>query len=403
MIKTSIVWDFRKRTASGKEGPLEVRICIDRKNYYVNTGIKVRKSEWKHGEIVNRDDSGTLMSRLNIIYKRIEDEINAVMEGGGAIDVADIKRKAWASRVDNESTAFLDWLAEQAERLTHVEGTVKHYRTMIRRLTEFGQIRRWSDVTAENIWAWDSWLHQLEKPQSDADRKAGRPVERISDAAVYNYHKCLKAMLNRAVMFDRIQVNPYARMRGKFRRGERERVDFLTDDEIDAFMSLHPLAGSDMAVSRDLFVFQMFTGMAFSDMQSFSIDDYKSVGGRMVNTGERLKTGVAYISQLLPPVTEVLEKYNYQLPKIVNSKYNYCLKALGMACGIERPLHSHMARHTFATYMLRHGVRIEHVSKMLGHTNITQTQRYAKIVAADIHDDFDRIAKNMNKKKDKGR
>jgi site-specific recombinase XerD len=32
---------------------------------------------------------------------------------------------------------------------------------------------------------------------------------------------------------------------------------------------------------------------------------------------------------------------------------------------------------------------------MLGHTNISQTQRYAKIVASDIHDDFDRIAKEM--------
>jgi site-specific recombinase XerD len=35
---------------------------------------------------------------------------------------------------------------------------------------------------------------------------------------------------------------------------------------------------------------------------------------------------------------------------------------------------------------------------MLGHTNITQTQRYAKIVAADIHDDFERIAEGMKNK-----
>jgi hypothetical protein len=34
---------------------------------------------------------------------------------------------------------------------------------------------------------------------------------------------------------------------------------------------------------------------------------------------------------------------------------------------------------------------------MLGHTNITQTQRYAKIVAADIHHDFERVANEMKK------
>jgi site-specific recombinase XerD len=54
-----------------------------------------------------------------------------------------------------------------------------------------------------------------------------------------------------------------------------------------------------------------------------------------------------------------------------------------------------MARHTFATWMLRQGVPIEHVSKMLGHTNIAQTQRYAKIVAEDIHSDFRKVAKKL--------
>ena len=58
-------------------------------------------------------------------------------------------------------------------------------------------------------------------------------------------------------------------------------------------------------------------------------------------------------------------------------------------------MHSHMARHTFATWMLRNQVPIEHVSKMLGHTNITQTQRYAKIVAEDIHNDYRKVAEKL--------
>ena len=60
--------------------------------------------------------------------------------------------------------------------------------------------------------------------------------------------------------------------------------------------------------------------------------------------------------------------------------------------GIKTRLHSHLARHTFATWMLRHGVSIENVSKMLGHTNIKQTQRYAKVQAQAVYDDFERIA-----------
>jgi hypothetical protein len=32
---------------------------------------------------------------------------------------------------------------------------------------------------------------------------------------------------------------------------------------------------------------------------------------------------------------------------------------------------------------------------MLGHTNITQTQRYAKVLAESVHEDFDMVAKKM--------
>ena len=81
-----------------------------------------------------------------------------------------------------------------------------------------------------------------------------------------------------------------------------------------------------------------------------------------------------------------------------NADYNRQLKAIQVMSGINTRLHSHLARHTFATYMLRNGVKIEHVSRMLGHTNITQTQRYAKVLAQDIHDEFDRIEKKLNKK-----
>ena len=389
MITTAIVWDHRGRTKAGCEGPLEVRVTVDRKPYYINTGIKVRKNEFKAGTIVNRPDADTLRTRLNIIYHKIEDAINAAINAGIQIDVADIKRRAWVLVADESSTSFLEWCRDQIDMLTHSEGTLKHYQTMLSRLQDFDTIRRWQDLTVENIYKWDAYLHKLTKPQTD---------DPISDGAIYNYHKCLKALLNRAVLFDRLQQNPYDRLKGKFKRGDRERIDFLTDEEMKAFESLHPVAGSKMAMARDLFVFQLYTGLAYSDTQSFDIGDYKLIDGVWKNTGERIKTGVAYTSQLLPPVVSILERYDWQVPRLDNSDYNLCLKTLGMACGIDRPLHSHMARHTFATWMLRHGVPIEHVSKMLGHTNITQTQRYAKIVAADIHDDFERIGEKMKDK-----
>lgn len=81
-----------------------------------------------------------------------------------------------------------------------------------------------------------------------------------------------------------------------------------------------------------------------------------------------------------------------KVPKIDNADYNKLLKVLGMAAGIRTKLHSHIARHTFATWALSHGVKIENVSKMLGHTNIVQTQRYAKVLAEDVHADYENLA-----------
>jgi site-specific recombinase XerD len=63
--------------------------------------------------------------------------------------------------------------------------------------------------------------------------------------------------------------------------------------------------------------------------------------------------------------------------------------------GIKIKMHSHLARHTFATWMLRNGAKIENVSRMLGHTNITQTQRYAKVLAQSVHEEFERVAAKM--------
>jgi site-specific recombinase XerD len=243
-------------------------------------------------------------------------------------------------------------------------------------------------LTTENISEFDAWLHKRKLSTGEA----------ITDAAVYKYHKCLKAILNRAVMFDKIDRNPYDRL--KFRRGESESIEYLTEDEMKAIEKLKVPTGTQIEVARDLFIFQMYTGLSYSDTQAFDFSQYKKVKDKWINTEERIKTGVAYVSSLLPPAVAVLEKYGWTVPKIDNADYNHLLKVVGTMANISTKMHTHLARHTFATWMLRNGAKIENVSRMLGHTNIRQTQRYAKVLAESVHDDFDMVAEKM--KKDKG-
>jgi integrase len=205
-------------------------------------------------------------------------------------------------------------------------------------------------------------------------------------------------MLNRALTFGIIDATPYARLVGKFGSGENENVEYLTEDGMQLILDTHPVPGTQMETVRDLFVIQMFTGLSYSDMQALDIRNYHKDGDAWVSNGKRIKTGVPFVSQLLPPVVDVLERHGWQVPQMPNQKYNAQLKTFGNVIGIER-LHSHLARHTFATYMLSNDVKIQNVMRMLGHKKIQQTMRYAKVLAKDVHDEYGMIAEKLKNKK----
>lgn len=382
MITDSVVFDHRGRAKKG-EGPVEIRITIDRKSYYFLTGVKILRKEFAAGSVVDRPDSDELNERIRIVRSKVLSCINECMKNDLPIDIGSIRKKVWCSSMGSHT--MTEWIEKQLPLLGLRDGTMKHYNTLLMRLGECGLMSGWADVTVENIYKLDAWLHNLQ----------GWDGRKISDAAVYNYHKCLKALLSRAVRTGVITANPYDRLRGEIKRGEKETVSYLTEEEMQRIMALDIPSGTLLAKARDLFVFQMYTGFSYSDAQAFNLKNYRQENGKWVMTGERIKTGVPFVNQLLPPVVDVLERNGWDVPRLCNADYNHALKGLGIAAGLKVQLHSHMARHTFATFMLSNGVAIESVSKMLGHTNITQTQRYAKTLAKTVMDDFDRVAEKL--------
>lgn len=93
----------------------------------------------------------------------------------------------------------------------------------------------------------------------------------------------------------------------------------------------------------------------------------------------------------------MLEKFHSDeretlLPYIKYKNYQTSLKALRLRAGISFPFTTHTARHTFATLItLEQGVPIETVSKMLGHSNVSMTERYAKVTPQKPFEEFDRF------------
>ena len=377
----------------GKPGSLDVRVTIDRKSYYISTGIRVLAKHWA-GAVVVRPDADELNNRLGIIVKRVNEKMNEFIEKRQPIDVDAIKRYIYDGTKSDTGGSMIEWMKKQVPMLQVSEDTRGHYWLLLDRLEQYGQLRSWSDLSVEAIYEWDAWLHQTVKAQV----KKGHPERGGSDGTIYNYHKHMKAMINRAVDFGIIATSPYARLKGKFKRGESDDYEYLTEEQMQRIVDTHPVPGTQMEDVRDLFVFQLFTGLAYSDSQAFDIKNYHKDGDVWVANGKRIKTGVPYVSALLPPVVDVLERHGWHVPTMPNQKYNCLLKTFGSVIGIEG-LHSHLARHSFATWMLSNDAKVQNVMRMLGHKNIKQTMKYAKVLAKDVHDDYNMVGEKLKNKK----
>jgi site-specific recombinase XerD len=88
------------------------------------------------------------------------------------------------------------------------------------------------------------------------------------------------------------------------------------------------------------------------------------------------------------------------LPVYSNQKTNQYLKEIAKEVKIKKQLSFHTARHTFATTItLANGVPIETVSKLLGHTKLSTTQIYARVIDSKISNDIDNLREKLNDEK----
>jgi len=141
---------------------------------------------------------------------------------------------------------------------------------------------------------------------------------------------------------------------------------------------------------RNIFVFCCYTGLAFSDVKDLTEDNIMiGIDNHSWISKHRKKTNVISKIPLLNAAEKLIEKYKNNpvciirgvlFPVPSNQKMNAYLKEIADICGIKKTLTTHSARRTFATtIMLHNGVNMEAVSKMLGHTSLYMTRKYAKV------------------------
>ncbi len=186
----------------------------------------------------------------------------------------------------------------------------------------------------------------------------------------------LKTIFQWAVTNNKLSTNPFMDIKTSCKAKE---VTPLTSDEVAAIEHLE-LVNEGLKKVRDMFLFSCYTGLSFVDLSTLTKQDIQYNGSIYFIKRKRQKTDVEYIIPLSPKAITMLKKYEYKMPTISNQKTNQYLKTIGDCAGVKQSLHFHLARHTALTMMLENGIPLEVVSKIAGHTNIKQTQHYAKIV-----------------------
>ena len=363
-------FDRRKIATKTTKGLLqiEVRVTGTSQRKYISTGVHLYSNQFSDVmgfKCINHDNAIAITAKAHRVYRQIE--AFCLSEKCRSLD--DVKN--WNSD-DSRTTSIVDFIRAELIRKNPSYDVIEYHNSFIRRLEEFGRFVVFADLSYERLLEFDAYL-----------RKSIQ-----SSPTLYKRHSLFKGYINEAMKRGLCKSNPYDFF--KMQKGKSKDPVFLTSEEVERIKSLK--ADIDkIDKARDLFIFQCYTGMAYIDMQNFARSDIQTVEGREVIRSNREKTDESFVLLFLPEAKAVAEKYDYDFPKISNQKYNDFLKLVAASAGVTKNLTSHVARHTFATYLINKGIPIESVSRALGHATIRQTQHYARMLGKKVIDDMSRL------------
>lgn len=381
-IQVRVLFDRKGQATANKPALVQLEVRFNKERKFIGTGVKVNKGQFKNGRIVGRADADVLNDKINALYRHVHDIYKESLSKHIPFSLSMLND----GKVEQSPTPFIDYCKKRTEEKRCSESTKRQNRLFCNTLENFGGINTFEEVTLRNIHLFDDWL------KKHIGIKTNRP---LTDNSVKAYHSRMRAFISEAASFGLIQQNPY----DQFKTGRCQTMPrmYLTMEELDMLRNWQPPKSRDNSRQKalDLFLIQCYTGLSYSDLMStdFTITE-EHEGNLILPRTTRVKTGTQFYIMLLPPVIEILERYDYKLPFFHLAGYTRQLSLIEKETGIGKHITSHVGRHTFATTIaLGSGIPIEVVSKMLGHTNIQTTQIYAKILPKQVVEGFKKIKK----------
>jgi len=364
------IYDRYKKASSIKQAVVELRITHNYKQKYISTGIWLYPNQWKNGKIINCPDIIQISQTLDKLLTDVRQVIYEMM-AEGTIDIFSISARI--ERKKQGTLSFIQYCDQRVEvrKYGKKKDSQERYNRFIRLFTAWGGIKEFEDINDKNIIDYDKYLSSTGmKPYSKWN----------------NYHRFLNSFILDAIDDGYLKRNPY-----KWLNIEKQKISHgidkcLTPNEFKRLKNTTMITASLERV-KDLFVFQTYTCLSYTDLKAFDENNIHTIKGAKVYIGYRRKTNKKYTVPLLSPAMKILRKYTGKLPIISNVRYNEYLKIVAMAAGIDKPISSHWARHTGATLLLNEGIPMQIVSKICGHSSTKITEQvYAKLLDETVVD-----------------
>ena len=376
----------RKVKADGTTS-IMCRISIDGKNSTVTTGIYCRPEDWdsKQQEITVIRENNLLKEFRQQVERAYED----IIKEQGVISAVLLKNTI--TKPDMVAVNLLQAGEVERERL-RVRSKV------INSKSSYHQ----SKLTHKNLSDFVASMGMDDILFTDITEQFGNSFKDFlkQDLGYQSSHvnHCLR-WLNRliyiAVEQGILRVNPIEDV--KYEKKAPPQLRHINRNELQWLMG-NPMPDQRKELIRRAFIFSVFTGLSYVDIRNlYPRHIGKTAEGRVFIRINRAKTKVEAFIPLHPAALQILALYNasddtqpvFPLPK--RDMIWPEVHQIGFIMGRTKNLSYHMARHSFATLMLSSGVPIESISKMMGHTNISTTQVYAKVTDDKISKDMDKL------------
>ncbi|CAM3978193.1 site-specific integrase [Flavobacterium weaverense] len=398
MKNVSILMYLKCRKNAKGESPIYLRVTVDGKRREVSLNESIDSSRWDQNKQRGRGNSETI-AILNRRLVSIENNINLISQelvnGGVRVTIESLMNKYTGAEVKTHN--LVEVFEYENKRIMKLvkPGTYSKYVAVLNNLKKY-------------------LLHQYKLTDLDIKRVDFQFVTdfdyylRSEIGCANNYTvrtiKTFRQVVRTCLYKGWIDKDPCLNYKSKM---VREETGFLTKAEIDSIYSKE-FAIKRLDQVRDVFIVSCYTGLAYVDVHLLCKDDIvTNLDGTTWINIHRKKTNTFCNIPILPIVQEIFEKYKDDalvlnsgklLPVPSNQRMNAYLKEIQDICAIKTLITSHLARHSFATSICRDfGLPLPTLSKIMGHTSMEQTLKYAKLTDQKLNSDVQELKNKLSK------